>query len=92
MKNLHRCIYGPLRSTRRGKWDSAAISCPTNCPIGCDRLNEIDKIKTIVTMCPHYNRAEIARLYLKLSGYDARYPVEGMPGIIEYPRGDKAKN
>lgn len=23
-----------------------------------DRLNEIDKSKTIVTMCPHYDRAE----------------------------------
>ncbi len=57
-----------------------------------DRLNEIDKTKTIVTMCPHYDRAEIARLYLKLNGYDARYLVEGMLGIVEYLRGDKARD
>jgi len=56
-----------------------------------DRLDEIDKTKTIVTMCPHYDRAEIARLYLKLNGYDARYLVDGMLGIVEYLRGDKAK-
>ncbi|MDZ7785007.1 MAG: hypothetical protein U5K56_19365 [Halioglobus sp.] len=28
---------------------------------------------TIVTMCPHYDRAEIARLYLTLLGFKARY-------------------
>ena len=34
-----------------------------------DRLDELDRTKTIVTMCPHYDRAEIARLYLTLRGY-----------------------
>ncbi|MDZ7802969.1 rhodanese-like domain-containing protein [Thiohalophilus sp.] len=34
-----------------------------------DRLDELDPNKTIVTMCPHYDRAEIARLYLTLRGY-----------------------
>lgn len=37
-----------------------------------DRLDELDATKTIVTMCPHYDRAEIARLYLALRGYRAR--------------------
>lgn len=57
-----------------------------------DRLGEIDKTKTIVTMCPHYDRAEIARLYLKLQGFDARYLTDGMLGLIEYLRGDKARD
>lgn len=57
-----------------------------------DRLDEIDKNKTIVTMCPHYDRAEIARLYLKLKGFNARYLTDGMLGIVDYLRGDKAKN
>lgn len=57
-----------------------------------DRLNEIDKSKTIVTMCPHYDRAEIARLFLKLKGFNARYLTEGMLGIVDYLRGDKAKD
>ncbi|WP_457603110.1 rhodanese-like domain-containing protein [Nitratifractor sp.] len=57
-----------------------------------DRLDELDKGKTIVTMCPHYDRAEIARLFLKLKGFEARYLTDGMLGIVDYLRGDRAKN
>jgi len=57
-----------------------------------DRLDELDKNKTIVTMCPHYDRAEIARLFLTVKGYTARYLTDGMLGIVSYLRGDKAKN
>lgn len=57
-----------------------------------DRLDEIDKNKTIVTMCPHYDRAEIARLFLKLKGYNARYLTDGMLGIVNHLRGDIAKD
>lgn len=57
-----------------------------------NRLDEIDKNKTIVTMCPHYDRAEIARLYLKLQGFNARYLTDGMLGIVDYLRGDKARD
>ncbi len=57
-----------------------------------DRLDEIDKNKIIVTMCPHYDRAEIARLYLKLKGFDAKYLTDGMLGIVDYLRGDKARD
>ena len=56
------------------------------------RLDEIDKNKTVVTMCPHYDRAEIARLYLKLQGFNARYLTDGMLGIVDYLRGDKARD
>ncbi len=57
-----------------------------------NRLKELDKEKTIITMCPHYDRAEIARLYLKIKGFNARYLTDGMLGIVDYLRGDKAKN
>jgi len=57
-----------------------------------DRLSEIDKSKTIVTMCPHYDRAEIARLYLKLQGYNTRYLNDGMLKVVDYLRGDKARD
>ncbi len=57
-----------------------------------DRLDEIDKSKTIVTMCPHYDRAEIARLFLKLKGYNARYLNDGMLKVVDYLRGDKARD
>jgi len=57
-----------------------------------DRVDEIDKNKTIVTMCPHYDRAEIARLYLKLQGFNARYLNDGMLKVVDYLRGDKARD
>ncbi len=57
-----------------------------------NRLDEIDPSKTVVTMCPHYDRAEIARLFLKLKGYQARYLTCGMLGLVDYLRGDKARD
>ena len=57
-----------------------------------DRLSEIDRNKTIVTMCPHYDRAEIARLFLKLKGFEARYLTDGMLGVVDYLRGDRARD
>jgi len=57
-----------------------------------DRLDGIDKNKIIVTMCPHYDRAEIARLFLTMKGYKAKYLTDGMLGLVEYFRGDKARN
>jgi rhodanese-related sulfurtransferase len=57
-----------------------------------DRLKEIDKNKTVVAMCPHYDRAEIARLYLKLKGYNARYLTDGMLGLVDFLRGDRARD
>ncbi len=57
-----------------------------------DRLDEIDKNKIIVTMCPHYDRACMARHYLTLQGYQSKYLVEGMLGLADYLRGDKARD
>ena len=57
-----------------------------------DRLDELDPDKTIVTMCPHYDRAEIARLYLTIKGYHSRYLTDGMLGIASELRGDIARD
>ena len=43
-------------------------------------------------MCPHYDRAEIARLYLKLNGFNTRYFTNGLLGVVEGLRGDKARD
>jgi len=56
-----------------------------------DRLDELDGDKTIVTMCPHYDRAEIARLYLTMKGYHSRYLTDGMLGVVNHLRGDIAR-
>jgi len=57
-----------------------------------DRLKELDKGKLIVTVCPHYDRAEIARTFLTLKGYQSKYLVEGLLGLADYLRGDRAKD
>ena len=57
-----------------------------------DRLDELDRGKTIVPMCPHYDRAEIARLYLTLKGFEARYFTAGMLKLADYLRGDTARD
>lgn len=57
-----------------------------------DRLGELDRAKIIVPMCPHYDRAEIARLYLTLKGYRSRYFTAGMLKLVDYLRGDKARD
>ncbi len=57
-----------------------------------ERLNEIDRSKLIVTVCPHYDRASMARHFLTIKGYRSKYLVEGLLGLAEYLRGDRAKN
>lgn len=57
-----------------------------------DRLKELDETKIIVTVCPHYDRAEIARTFLTLKGYHSKYLVEGLLGLADYLRGDIAKD
>jgi len=56
-----------------------------------ERLDEIDKEKIVVTACPHKDRAILGRLFLTLNGYQAKYLVDGLMGMADYLRGDKAK-
>ena len=51
-----------------------------------------DKNKLIVTACPHYDRSSMARLYLITKGYRARYLNDGLLGLAELLRGDKARD
>lgn len=55
------------------------------------RLGELDKDKLIVTACPHNDRANLARIYLTTKGYKAKYLEDGLLGLAELLRGDKAK-
>jgi len=57
-----------------------------------DRLNDLDSAKTIVAMCPHYDRAEIARLYLTMKGFSSRYFTSGMLGLVDHLRGGRARD
>lgn len=57
-----------------------------------NRLSELDKNKIIVTVCPHMDRSLIARQYLTLNGFESKYLTIGLLGLVEYLRGDKAKD
>ncbi len=56
------------------------------------RLNELQKDKIIVTACPHKDRAGLAMAYLRTKGYNSKYLEDGLVGLAEYLRGDKAKD
>jgi rhodanese-related sulfurtransferase len=55
------------------------------------RLNELPKDKIIVAACPHKDRSSIAMAYLRTRGYSARYLTDGLLGLAEYLRGERAK-
>jgi rhodanese-related sulfurtransferase len=56
-----------------------------------DRLNELPKDKLIITACPHNDRANMARMFLTLKGYHARYLNDGLLKTADFLRGDNAK-
>lgn len=56
-----------------------------------NRLAELDRSKIIVTACPHKDRAALARMYLTVKGYKAKYLKDGLLDLAELLRGDRAK-
>ncbi|WP_432823891.1 rhodanese-like domain-containing protein [Trichloromonas sp.] len=54
------------------------------------RLAELPKDKIIVTACPHKDRSIIAMTYLRTKGYQSRYLTDGLIGLAELLRGDRA--
>jgi rhodanese-related sulfurtransferase len=56
------------------------------------RLKELPRDKTIVAACPHKDRSAIAMAYLRSKGYDAKYLTDGLLGLAEYLRGERAKD
>lgn len=56
------------------------------------RLQELPKDKLIVTACPHKDRSAIAMAYLRSKGFEARYLTDGLLGLAESLRGDRARD
>ena len=54
------------------------------------RLKELDRTKLVVTACPHKDRSALAMAYLKTQGFDVKYLEDGLLGLAELLRGDKA--
>ena len=77
----------------REEYEAWHMPASINIPLNelSKRLNELDRGKTIVTACPHKDRAIMARTFLKLKGYETRYLSDGLAGLAEYWRGDSAR-
>ena len=56
------------------------------------RLKELPRDKVIVTACPHKERSVIAMAYLRTKGFNAKYLTDGLLGLAEYLRGDRARD
>jgi len=56
------------------------------------RIKELPKDKIIVAACPHKDRSAIAMAYLRSKGYDAKYLTDGLIGLAEHLRGERAKD
>ncbi len=56
------------------------------------RLAELDRSKIIITACPHKDRAILAMVYLKTRGYRTKYLKDGLLDLVEYLRGDRARD
>lgn len=56
------------------------------------RINDLPKDKIIVAACPHKDRSAIAMAYLRSKGYDAKYLTDGLIGLAELLRGERAKD
>ena len=56
-----------------------------------NRLHELPKDKLIITACPHNDRSNMARMYLTLNGYTAKYLNDGLLKTADFLRGENAK-
>jgi rhodanese-related sulfurtransferase len=56
------------------------------------RIKVLPRDKIIVAACPHKDRSAIAMAYLRSKGYNAKYLTDGLIGLAEYLRGERAKD
>ncbi len=57
-----------------------------------NRFLELPKDKLIITACPHNDRSNMARLFLTLQGYKAKYLNDGLLKTADFLRGENAKD
>ena len=56
-----------------------------------ERLDELPKEKLIVVACPKADRSNMARTYLASEGFNVKYLVGGLLGLMDALKGGKAK-
>ena len=57
-----------------------------------NRLDELDKDKLIITICPESTRSNIACMYLLSEGFNAKFSDDGLIKLTNRLRGSKAKD
>ncbi|DAB28870.1 MAG: sulfurtransferase [Sulfurimonas sp. RIFOXYD12_FULL_33_39] len=55
-----------------------------------NRLGELPRDKLIITACPHNDRANMARMYLTMKGYNVKYLNDGLLTTVDKLRGSSA--
>jgi len=56
-----------------------------------ERLDELPKDKLIVVACPKSDRSNMTRMWLANQGFQVKYLVGGLLGLMEHLKGGKAK-
>ena len=76
------------------EYEAWSVSKSKNIPLNelPNRLNELDKNKLIITACPHNDRSNMARLFLTLNGFNAKYLTDGLLKTMDFLRGDNARD
>ena len=77
----------------REEYEAWHIAGSVNIPLNelPKRFSELPKDKLIVTACPHNDRSNMARLFLTLHGYKAKYLNDGLLKAADFLRGDNAR-
>ncbi|VAY86951.1 hypothetical protein MNB_ARC-1_1114 [hydrothermal vent metagenome] len=76
------------------EYEAWSVAKSKNIPLNelPDRLDELDKNKIIITACPHNDRSNMARLFLTLNGFNAKYLTDGLLNTMDFLRGDNARD
>lgn len=75
------------------EYEAWSMGTSVNIPLNelPERMHELPSDKLIITACPHNDRANMARMFLTLNGYNARYLSDGLLKTVDFLRGDNAK-
>lgn len=57
-----------------------------------DRLDELPKEKLIVVACPKSDRSNMVRIWLAEQGFEVKYLMGGLLGLMDRLKGGKAKD
>jgi len=57
-----------------------------------ERLDELPKEKLLVVACPKTDRSNMVRTYLVEQGFDVKYLMGGLLGLMDRLKGGKAKD